>query len=57
MCGEMLLKAKTLPFGRMDIETKELKGPAHSKNENLYFLAPVQTKRMQPILLSCKKTV
>ena len=27
---------------------------AHSKNENLYFLAPAQTKRMQPILVSCE---
>ena len=25
-----------------------LKGAALSKNENLFFLAPVQTKRMQP---------
>ena len=31
-----------------------LKGPAHSKNENFYFLAPAQTKRMQPILVSCE---
>ena len=30
------------------------KGPAHSKNENLYFLAPAQTKRKQPILVSCE---
>ena len=30
----------------------ELKGPAHSKNENIHFLAPAQTKRMQPILVS-----
>ena len=29
-----------------------LKGPAHSKNENFYFLAPAQTNRMQPILVS-----
>ena len=27
----------------------QLKGPPHSKNENLYALAPAQTKRMQPI--------
>ena len=25
-----------------------LKGPAHSKDENFYILAPAQTKRMQP---------
>ena len=31
-----------------------LKGPAHSKNENLYFLALAQTKRMQPILVPCE---
>ena len=31
-----------------------LKGPAHSKNENLYYLALAQTKRMQPILVSCE---
>ena len=29
-----------------------LKGLAHSKNENLYFLALAQTKRMQPFLVS-----
>ena len=28
----------------------KLKGPAHSKNENLYFLASAQTKRMQQIV-------
>ena len=34
-----------------------LEGPAHSKNENLYFfLAPAQTKRMQPILVSCESS-
>ena len=27
----------------------QLKGPAHSKNENIYALAPAQTKRKQPI--------
>ena len=32
----------------------ELKGPAHSQNEDLHFLAPAQTKRMQPILVSCE---
>ena len=32
----------------------DIKGSAHSKNENLYFLAPAQTKRMQPILLTCE---
>ena len=32
-----------------------LKGPAHSKNENLYYLALAQTKRMQPILVSCEE--
>ena len=31
-----------------------IKGPAHSRNENLYFLDPAQTKRMQPILVSCE---
>ena len=31
-----------------------LKGLEHSKNANLYFLAPAQTKRMQPILVSCE---
>ena len=35
-------------------KTRHVKGPAHSKNENLYFLAPAQTKRMQPILVSCE---
>ena len=30
------------------------KGSAHSKNENLYFLAHTQTKLMQPILVSIK---
>ena len=30
----------------------QLKGPAHSQNENFYFLAPAQSKRMQPILVS-----
>ena len=34
------------------LSVTELKGPAHSKNENIYFLAPAQTKRMQPILVS-----
>ena len=33
-------------------ESCPLKGPAHSKNENLYFLVPAKTKRMQPILVS-----
>ena len=28
------------------------KGPENSKNENLYFLAPAQRNRMQPILVS-----
>ena len=28
-----------------------VKGPVHKKNENLYFLAPAQTKLMQPILV------
>ena len=27
-----------------------LKGPAHSKNENLYVLVPALTKRMHPII-------
>ena len=31
-----------------------LKGPAHSKNENLYFLAPAQRNRMPPSLVSCE---
>ena len=31
-----------------------LKGPAHRKNEDLYFLAPAQTKLMQPISMSCQ---
>ena len=31
-----------------------VKGPALSKTENLYFLAFVQTKLMQPNLMSCK---
>ena len=31
-----------------------LKGPAHSKNENGYFSVLAQTKRMQPILVSCE---
>ena len=31
-----------------------IKGPAHGKNENLYFLAPAQTKPMKPILMSCE---
>ena len=31
-----------------------VKGPEYSKNENLYFLAPAQTKQMQPILVSCE---
>ena len=30
------------------------KGPAHSKNKNLYFSASAQTKRIQPILVSCE---
>ena len=30
------------------------KGPAHSKNENLYFLVPAQNKRMQPNLVLCE---
>ena len=34
--------------------THFLQSPAHSKNENLYFLATAQTKPMQPILVSCK---
>ena len=34
-------------------ERISFKGPAHSKNENLYFLVPAQTKRMQPILVLC----
>ena len=33
---------------------KNVKGPASSKKENLHFLAPAQTKRMQPILVSCR---
>ena len=36
--------------GRSD----NVKGPAHSKNENLYFLVPAQTQQMQPILVSCE---
>ena len=28
------------------------KGPEHGKDENLYFLAPTQTKLMQPISVS-----
>ena len=39
---------------RSDIFITLLKGPAHSKNENLYFLVPAQTKRMQPIFVSCE---
>ena len=34
-----------------------VKGPVHSKNENLYFLASAQTKRMQPILVSCEAPI
>ena len=30
------------------------KGPEHGKDENLYFLAPTQTKLMQPISVSRK---
>ena len=37
-----------------NVKEIQLKGPAHSKKENLYFLASAQTKRMQPILVSCK---
>ena len=29
-----------------------LKGHVHSKDENLYFLVPAQSKRMQPISVS-----
>ena len=46
-----LFKLKNKPFDETRIKRK-LQGPAHSKNENLYFLAPAQTKRMQPV--SCK---
>ena len=31
-----------------------LKGPLHSKNENLYCFAPAQTKLMQPTLVACE---
>ena len=34
------------------VPSLQLKGHAHSKNENLYFLAPAQTKLMQPFLES-----
>ena len=37
-------------FYRHITKTRILKGPAHSKNDFFYFLAPAQTKRMQPIL-------
>ena len=33
-----------------------LKGPTNSKNGHLYFLAPAQTKRMQPNAVSCEAT-
>ena len=36
------------------IRSQWLKGPVHSKSENLYLLAPAQTKLMQPILASCE---
>ena len=38
----------------MKYELNALKGPANRKNENLYFSAPAQTKRLQPILVSCE---
>jgi len=38
----------------LDMKLNALKGPAHRKNENLYFSAPAQTKRLQPILVSCE---
>ena len=41
-------------MGIAGVMIKQAKGPAHSKN-NLYFLAPAQTKRMQPILESCEE--
>ena len=34
----------------------DIKGPAQSKNKNVYFLAPAQTKGMQPILVACEAT-
>ena len=34
-------KLKNKPFNETRIKRK-LEGPAHSKNENLYFLAPAQ---------------
>ena len=36
-------------FFTLKQKNTNLKGPKHSKNENFYFLAPAQTKRMQPI--------
>ena len=44
---------KAVPLRKVEW-VERLKGPEHSKNENLYFLAPAQTKWIQPILVSCK---
>ena len=38
-------------------ESCPLKGPAHSKNEYLYFSVPAQTKRMHQILVSCETPI
>ena len=51
--AKMKLKARNL-FSFLLSILCNIKGPAHSKNENLYFLAPAQTKRMKPILVSCE---
>ena len=42
------------PIIALLLSGQQLQGPARCIHENLYFLAPAQTKRMQPILVSCE---
>ena len=49
-----ILREQKLALPSESCRVPLFKEPTHSKNENLYFLAPAQTKRMQPILVSCE---
>ena len=51
--GKMLLLCFP-PIIALLLSGQQLQGPARCIHENLYFLAPAQTKRMQPILVSCE---
>ena len=51
-CGRIVCNHLIINLFAISILFAILKGPVHNKNENLYFLAPSQTQRMQPIILA-----